>query len=110
MGSDAYDRIYEAVRRVPSGRVATYGQIASVAGLGRHARLVGYALNACEDDLPWHRIINARGEISGRSEPFYELLQRERLEAEGVEFDPRGRISLSRFRWRSEEPLVDPDW
>jgi methylated-DNA-protein-cysteine methyltransferase-like protein len=110
VGSDTYDRIYEAVRRVPPGRVATYGQIASVAGLGRHARLVGYALNACEDDLPWHRVINARGEISGRSDSFYELLQRERLEAEGIEFDPRGRISLSRFRWQSEEPLVDPDW
>lgn len=110
MASDSYARIYEAVRRIPSGRVATYGQIAAEAGLGRHARLVGYALNACEDDLPWHRVINARGEISGRADPFYEELQRERLEGEGVVFDHRGRVSLARFRWQIEDPLEDPDW
>ena len=110
MTADSYDRIYQAVRRVPPGRVATYGQIAGSAGLGRHARLVGYALNACEDDVPWHRIVNSRGEISSRADPFYENLQRARLESEGVEFDARGRISLARFGWLVEGPLVEPDW
>jgi len=90
--------------------VATYGQIAGVAGLGRHARLVGYALNACDDDLPWHRVINARGEISRRSDPSCEGLQRQRLEEEGVEFNARGRVSLARFRWQSADPLDDLDW
>jgi methylated-DNA-protein-cysteine methyltransferase-like protein len=82
--------------------VATYGQIAALAGLAGHARQVGYALSALEDDrVPWHRVINARGEISprgltsdGRGE------QRRRLEAEGVDFDERGRVSLARYRWR----------
>ena len=110
MSSDSYARIYDAVRRIPPGRVATYGQVAEVAGLGRHARLVGYALNACDEDLPWHRVINARGEISSRADPFYETLQRERLENEGVEFDDRGRVTLARFRWKTADPLVDPDW
>lgn len=110
MSSESYARIYETVRQIPAGRVATYGQIAAVAGLGRHARLVGYALNACEDDLPWHRVINARGEISGRSDPFYEGLQRERLLDEGVSFDARGRISLARYQWQTSDPLEDPDW
>jgi len=108
--SESYGRIYQAVRRIPRGRVATYGQVAAIAGLGRHARLVGYALNACDEELPWHRVINARGEISTRSDPFYEELQRERLEGEGVSFDDRGRVSLVRFQWQTADPLVDPDW
>ncbi|MDX1396235.1 MAG: MGMT family protein [Gemmatimonadota bacterium] len=122
MPSESYERIYEAVRLIPPGRVATYGQVAQVAGLGRHARMVGYALHACDEDVPWHRVINARGEISARSDPFYEGLQRERLEEEGVAFDDRGRIPLARFRWEREDsledprqdpsgdPLVDPGW
>lgn len=110
MTSDSYDRIYEAVRRIPTGRVATYGQVAAMAGLGGHARLVGYALNACAEDLPWHRVINAKGEISGRSEPFYEALQRERLEGEGVAFEGGDRVSLARFQWQSVDPLDEPDW
>ena len=99
-----YLRIYEVVRRVPEGRVATYGQVAILAGLPGHARQVGYALHACreEDELPWQRIVNAKGEISLRSEPGYEGLQRAMLEAEGVEFDAAGRIDLRRFRWEAE--------
>ena len=102
MTADSYERIYEAIRLIPAGRVATYGQIARAAGLGRHARLVGYALSACDEPLPWHRVINARGEVSCRSDPFYETLQREKLESEGVAFDDRGRVSLGRFRWDPE--------
>ncbi len=100
MAAEAYERIYEVVERIPRGRVATYGQVARLAGLGRHARLVGYALHACERPLPWHRVINARGEISSRSDAFYEGLQRRLLAEEGVRFDARGRVSLGRFGWR----------
>ncbi len=96
-----YARIYAMVRKVPRGRVATYGQIASLAGLGGHARQVGYALAALEDDrVPWHRIVNARGEVSPRSWGDSHHLQRDLLEAEGVEFSETGRISLTRFRWK----------
>lgn len=107
--SENYLRIYEVIRRVPEGRVATYGQVASVAGLPGHARQVGYALHASrpEDGLPWHRIVNAKGEISPRSEPGYEGLQRAMLEAEGVELGATGRIDLKRFRWRDDVPAPD---
>lgn len=97
-----YARIYSMVRRVPRGRVATYGQIAELAGLEGHARQVGYALHALPEtnDVPWHRVINARGEISPRSAGDSHELQRLLLEAEGVVVDARGRIELNKFRWR----------
>jgi methylated-DNA-protein-cysteine methyltransferase-like protein len=104
VSSDSFfRRIYAVVSRVPRGRVATYGQVARLAGLSGQARLVGYALAALPDGsrLPWHRVVNARGEISLRSggSP-YDHVQRARLERERVRFDGRGRISLERFRWR----------
>ncbi len=97
-----YNGIYRVVRGIPRGRVATYGQIAELAGLRGHARQIGYALYALpeESDVPWHRVINARGEISPRSLPGPDALQRDLLEAEGVRFDSGGRVDLSRFRWR----------
>jgi methylated-DNA-protein-cysteine methyltransferase-like protein len=95
-----YEEIYRIVRRIPRGRVATYGLIARLAGIPRNARRVGYALAALrEDDVPWHRVINAQGEISLRSTAGYSE-QRGLLEAEGVVFDEDGRIDLARFQWR----------
>jgi len=100
--STTYRRIYRTVRRIPHGRVATYGQIARLAGFPNHARLVGYALHALRgaDDLtvPWHRVINARGEIS-LNEFSGADLQRKLLRAEGIAFDRRHRINLNRFLW-----------
>ena len=99
--SDRYDRIYRTVRRIPRGRVATYGQIARLAAMPRQARLVGYALHALQDvRVPWQRVVNGRGEISLRSVPGSEDFQREMLEAEGVRFDARGRVDLERYGWR----------
>lgn len=97
-----WDRLYAVIRRVPRGRVATYGQIAELAGLEGHARQVGYALHAlpANSGVPWHRIVNARGEVSLRSSGDSHELQRMLLEAEGVVFDLRGRIDLERFRWK----------
>jgi methylated-DNA-protein-cysteine methyltransferase-like protein len=96
-----YQRIFTQVNRIPRGRVATYGQIANLAGLAGHARQVGYALSALEDDrVPWHRVINAKGEISPRAWGDHDHLQRERLEAEGVEFSAAGRVSLARYQWQ----------
>jgi methylated-DNA-protein-cysteine methyltransferase-like protein len=94
-------RIYAAVRRIPKGRVATYGQIAALAGLPRQARQVGYALAALrEARVPWRRVINARGEISPRSDPGPERLQRALLEREGVRFNAHGRVALATHLWR----------
>jgi methylated-DNA-protein-cysteine methyltransferase-like protein len=100
-----YDRIYAIVRRIPRGRVATYGQIARLAGLGGHARQVGYALNALPDghDVPWHRVINAQGGISKRSIAVYEQIQQELLEQEGVEFGTNARVSLQRYQWNRQQ-------
>ena len=102
MASETYEKIYRAVRRIPRGRVATYGQIAELAGLEGHARQVGYALNVLpsRSKLPWHRVINAKGEISRRSGGDSHELQRHMLEHEGVEFDRTGRVDLARYRWR----------
>ena len=100
-----YERIYATVKRIPRGRVATYGQIAALAGMPRQPRQVGYALHSMPDSrsIPWHRVINARGEVSTRSsgsEPGSEVTQRLLLEREGVEFDAASRVSLLRFGWR----------
>ena len=95
-----YQRIYAVVRRIPRGRVATYGQVARLAGLPRGARQVGYALHALREGsvVPWHRVINAQGRISQR--PVGAITQRILLEREGVTFGAAGRTSLSRFGWR----------
>jgi len=106
-----YSHFYDVVRRVPAGRVATYGQVASEAGRFGRARQVGYALAACPDDadIPWHRVVNARGEVSRRAGGrAFERIQRVLLEAEGVVFDDRGRIDLERFGWNPEDPDQDP--
>ena len=102
MTNPTYQRIYATVRRIPRGRVATYGQVAELAGLEGRARQVGYALHALPSGsgVPWHRVINARGEISARSGSDWGELQRLLLEAEGVAFDSDGRVSLERYRWR----------
>lgn len=96
------ERIYAAVRRIPRGRVATYGQIATLAGFPRLARQVGYALAALDDDgsVPWQRVVNSRGEVSPRGEPDAERFQRALLEAEGIVFGAAGRIDLARFGWK----------
>jgi methylated-DNA-protein-cysteine methyltransferase-like protein len=96
--------IYAVIQKIPAGHVATYGQIAALAGMPGHARQVGYALCALADNspVPWHRVVNVRGEISLRSGGAADLLQRVRLEAEGVVFDAQGRIPLENFQWCPE--------
>jgi methylated-DNA-protein-cysteine methyltransferase related protein len=102
-GDGAYARIYAVVRRIPRGRVATYGQVAALAGLPGHARQVGYALSALgsrDERVPWQRVVNARGEVSPRGEPGWDEIQRSLLEDEGIDVDARGRIDLRRWGWR----------
>ncbi len=99
-----YAGIYRLVAQIPPGQVATYGQIASM--MQRcGARQVGYALAAMPDDvdIPWHRVINARGEISARSGGSGESEQKRRLLAEGVVFN-RGRVDFEACGWPG------PDW
>lgn len=99
-----YARIYATVQRIPRGRVATYGQIAELAGLPGRARQVGYALHALPDGspVPWQRVLNARGEISlpGLSG----ARQRALLAEEGVRPGDNGRIDLATYQWRPRAP------
>lgn len=102
-----YKKIYGVVRRIPKGRVATYGQVAQLAGLPGHARQVGYALHALPESsgVPWHRVLNAKGMISLRGVLGHDDLQLGLLESEGVYFDSRGCTDLGRFGWK---PRVRP--
>jgi len=102
-----YELIWRVVRRVPRGRVATYGQIAELAGLAGHARQVGYALHNLPErsGVPWHRVINAKGEVSPRSGGDSHELQRILLEAEGVRFDGRGRVDLTTYGWKKKRAV-----
>jgi methylated-DNA-protein-cysteine methyltransferase-like protein len=102
-GDSSRDRIYAQVRRVPRGKVATYGQIARLAGLEGQARQVGYAMAAVPSSstVPWHRVLNAQGRVSMRSEgPGGSIIQQQLLEREGIVFDAGGRVALSRFGWK----------
>lgn len=105
----SYDVIYEVVRLIPKGRVATYGQIADLADLPGQARLVGYALYRVDmqlSDVPWHRVINAKGEVSESPLRYgTDYLQRSLLEQEGILFSPGGKVDLNEYRWRPELPL-----
>ena len=101
-GAGSYERIYAVVRRIPRGKVATYGQVATKARMPGRARLVGYALAALPTGttVPWHRVINAQGLLSlDRVMPGGGIVQRQRLEREGVRFAGR-KVPLETYRWR----------
>ena len=104
MPPESHRRIREVVDSIPRGRVATYGQVALLAGYPRAARLAGQTMASLEagSETPWHRVVNARGAISPRGEPVVENLQRIMLEEEGVEVGPNGRIDLDRYLWDPE--------
>ena len=106
MVSAEYDAYYAVIRRIPEGRVMTYGDVARAAGFPGRARRVGYALACCGDPfLPWWRVINARGQASrsnGRSIGADE--QEHRLRREGIAMDASGAIDLARYRF-----VIDPD-
>ncbi len=101
----AYENIYAIVRQIPVGKVATYGQIADLAALFGKARMIGYALYRVDTrslDIPWHRVVNAQGEIS--HSPLRhgtDYRQRLLLEQEGIKFNPQGKISLRDYQWQN---------
>lgn len=111
---ESFDQqVYKLCRVIPPGRVITYGGLAALipppAGMDpanyEHisARWVGYALKRCPPDVPWHRVVNARGEISPR--PGMDL-QRALLEEEGVTFNTQGRLDLKRYRWEPDPGML----
>ena len=103
--ADPFGKIYAVVKRIPEGRVATYGQVATLAGLPGRARLAGTALRETPEglDLPWQRVINAGGKVSPRGGlSVAEGYQRHLLEEEGVVFSASGRVDLERFGWNPD--------
>jgi methylated-DNA-protein-cysteine methyltransferase-like protein len=104
-----YDLIYTVVRQIPKGKVATYGQVADLADLPGQARLVGYALYRVDmnlSDIPWHRVINAKGEVS--HSPLRrgtDYLQRSLLEDEGIQFSSNDKIDLKQYLWDPKLPF-----
>lgn len=93
--------VYEMVSRIPEGKVATYGQIAKLIGYPKHARQVGYALAALDNNssVPWHRVVNAKGKISPRTKSGYDEYQKILLEEENVIFNDKGYIGLKEYQW-----------
>ncbi len=98
---DPDEAVYNVVRRIPRGRVATYGQVASlVAEYSLTARQVGGFMRFAPEGVPWHRVVGAHGTLPiGKRSAELHMLQRRLLEAEGVVFHPNGRISLDEFQW-----------
>jgi methylated-DNA-protein-cysteine methyltransferase-like protein len=96
----AWDGVYKLARRIPRGKVMTYGQIATLLGSRLSPRAVGWALHGCPRDVPWHRVVNAAGGCSTERLPdIAPRLQRTLLEREGVSFGPRDTLDLRRYRW-----------
>lgn len=104
------EKVYEIVRRIPSGRVMTYGQIADILGEGYTARTVGYVMHAAQSDgLPWQRVINSQGACSTAKLFLPYNVQQKMLEDEGVIFNEKGKCDLDEYRWYPEgfEPEAD---
>ncbi len=101
MATNFFEQVYRLVRRIPPGKVTSYGAIARMLEHPHAARTVGWAMHGLpqDSDVPWHRVINSQGRISTGSQDHGDNLQRILLEAEGIEFDERGRVDWDRFGW-----------
>ena len=99
--SEGYrERIYALVRKIPRGRVMTYGQIAAILGEGYTPRTVGYAMHGADgESVPWQRVINSQGRCSTGRMTIPQNLQQSMLEQEGVNFDEKGRCDLRKYGW-----------
>ncbi|NCG19896.1 MAG: cysteine methyltransferase [Rhodobacterales bacterium] len=109
VGPGFHAKVFAMVKRVPPGRITTYGDVATALGSPRVARHVGWALASLTDrDVPWHRVINAQARISFKGDSVRGELQRQLLEAEGVKFDTRDRVDMKALRYRFHD-LIHSD-
>ena len=100
MNETFFERVYNVVARIPSGKVVSYGQIAWMLGEPRSARKVGWAMSRCPEELPWQRVVMADGSVAGG---VFASQRREMLEAEGIAFLPDGRVDMRLCRWQECE-------
>lgn len=102
-------RVYDLVKKIPRGKVMTYGQIALVLGDGYTARTVGYVMHGADDGVPWQRVINSQGKISTGRLSIPVNLQQSMLEQEGVVFSQKGKCDLEKYQWwpKGSEPQDD---
>jgi methylated-DNA-protein-cysteine methyltransferase-like protein len=101
------ERVYKIVRRIPSGRVMTYGQIAYMLGQGYTPRTVGFVMHGADErNTPWHRVINSQGKCSTGRIVLPADKQQRMLEREGVKFDQTGRCDLETFLWKPRRPAL----
>jgi methylated-DNA-protein-cysteine methyltransferase related protein len=107
--ADQYrERVYQIVRRIPRGRVMTYGQIAYILGQGYTPRTVGFVMHgANEKKTPWHRVINSQGRCSTGGVVLPADKQQRMLEAEGVEFSAGGSCSLEKVVWHPAQEKIE---
>lgn len=104
------ERVYKIVRKIPLGKVMTYGQIALILGEGYTPRTVGYVMfNSAELGVPWQRVINSKGGCSTGKLTIPLNLQQELLEAEGVVFNEKGKCDLSVYQWDTDTPVRKTD-
>ena len=103
--------VLRLVRIIPLGQVATYGQIAAMAGFPQRPRQVGMLLKGLPEgtDLPWQRVVNAQGCVPSKGRWWGAMIQIQRLRAEGIEVDDLGQLTLARFQWRGLPPRLDPE-
>ena len=100
------ERVYRIVRRIPRGRVMTYGQIAYMLGEGYTPRTVGFVMHGSDDQTPWHRVINSQGRCSTMRIALPSDKQQRMLEHEGVKFDASGRCDLETYIWKARRPAT----
>ena len=97
---NTFEKIYDTVRKIPFGKVATYGQIARMVGNPRLSRAVGYAMHSAPEDVPCQRVVNRFGGLADAFEPFGKETHRMLLEIEGVEFTADGCVDLEKYLWQ----------
>jgi methylated-DNA-protein-cysteine methyltransferase-like protein len=96
---DFFNKVYEVTKKIPYGKVTTYGYIAEACGIKSAARTVGWALNGCGSDIPAHRVVNRYGALTGKIHFGDPNLMEDLLRSEGVEFDQNGCVKLEKYLW-----------
>jgi len=104
------DEVLRLVRRIPCGRLATYGQIAAMAGFPRRPRQVGMILKGLPEgtDLPWHRVVNAQGYVPSKGRWWGAMVQIQRLREEGIDVDDLGNLALAAYQWQGVQAERKP--